>query len=176
MQLKVLRGTDEMFFTLSPRVKPPEGEGALGVGFTEIGFVAKPIGESIWLGALRVGEVFKLTLIGLGSLLSGLFTAGEVPEGIVGPVGIFSFVYKSAQIGLVYLLQILGLISINLAVLNMIPFPALDGGQLAFILLEKIKGSPLKTSTKAIVNASGIAFLLLLVLIVSVRDVWTIFS
>jgi len=174
MELRILRGSEELFFTVVPRVDTPEGEGAVGVGFVEIGFEARPLGESLWLGLIRTGEVVVLTYQGLGSLLGGIFTSGKVPEGIVGPVGIFSFAYQSGQIGLVYLLQVLGLISVNLAILNLIPFPALDGGQLVFIIIEKIKGTPLKTSTKAMVNAGGIALLLLLVVIVSVRDVWTL--
>ncbi|MBS3903461.1 MAG: site-2 protease family protein [Anaplasmataceae bacterium] len=176
MVVRVLRGGEELFFNIIPRVNPPEGEGALGIGFTEIGFQSLPIGESLRLGFWRTLEVVVMTFYGLGSLFQGLFTSGEVPEGIVGPVGIFSFAYQSSQIGLVYLVQILGLISLNLAVLNLIPFPALDGGQILFILIEKIKGSPIRTSTKALVNAGGMALLLILIVVVSIRDVWFVIS
>ena len=73
--------------------------------------------------------------------------------------------------GFAYLLHFLGLISINLVVLNLIPFPALDGGQVLFLLIEKLKGSPIPVKFERIVNATGFAFLLLLMVLVTVQDV-----
>ena len=78
---------------------------------------------------------------------------------------------ESGRIGLIYLLQLIALISLNLTVVNLIPFPALDGGRFFMILIEKIKGSPISRKTEAAVNTIGFAFLILLMLLLTIRDV-----
>jgi regulator of sigma E protease len=82
---------------------------------------------------------------------------------------------QSSQLGWVYLIQLLGLISLNLAVINIVPFPALDGGRLLFVLIEKLKGTPISSRTEAIVNSAGFAFLLVLMVLITVSDVGRLF-
>lgn len=176
VSLEVMRTGKNIVVKVTPRLEPPAGEGALGLGFREVGIEPQSFPEAIGLGLEQSIEVVKVTFSGLGDLLSTIFRKGSVPDGVVGPVGIFSFAYDSGRIGLVYLLQVLGLISINLAVLNLLPFPALDGGQLVFIVIEKVRGTLLKTSTKSIVNTAGLLMLLLLIVLISVRDISGVLS
>lgn len=89
----------------------------------------------------------------------------------MGPVGIFSIAEETGQIGLAYLLQFLGIISINLMIVNCIPFPALDGGRFLMVLIEKIKGSALSYKVEAWVNGIGFALLLTLMVLLTVRDI-----
>ena len=89
----------------------------------------------------------------------------------MGPVGIFFVAQQTGQIGLIYLIQLIGLISINLTVINLVPFPALDGGRLFMILIEKIKGSPVSRKVEAWANGLGFAFLIVLITLITVRDI-----
>ncbi len=86
-------------------------------------------------------------------------------------MGIFSVAQETGKIGLIYLVQLIALISLNLAVINLIPFPALDGGRFFMILVEKIKGSPIPRKVESAINVAGFAFLILLMVALTVRDV-----
>ena len=88
-----------------------------------------------------------------------------------GPVGIVGVVGDAAKFGFIYLLSFTALISINLAVINLIPFPALDGGQLLFILIEKIKGSRINPKVANILNMIGFCLLMLLMVIITYHDI-----
>lgn len=80
-------------------------------------------------------------------------------ESITGPVGIFYFTGKAAELGFVYLLNLMGLLSMSLAIFNFLPFPVLDGGHIFFLLLEKIRRKPLSARTQTIAAQVGMVFL-----------------
>ncbi len=104
-------------------------------------------------------------------MFKDLFFHASLPQGIVGPVGIFGIAGETGKLGLIYLLQFLGIISVNLTVLNLIPFPALDGGRALMIILEKIKGSPFSRRVEVVANSVGFALLILLMIVVTFRDI-----
>lgn len=95
---------------------------------------------------------------------------------IAGPVGIVGLVGEASTLGFVFLLNFTAFISINLAVINLLPFPALDGGRLSFLLIESIKGSPIKPEAANIANMIGFGLLILLMLIVTYSDITRIIS
>jgi len=103
--------------------------------------------------------------------LRGLFTRTVSAENLAGPVGIFSLSYAVTQFGIGTLLYFLGLISINLAILNIFPIPVLDGGHLLFLAIEKIKGSPVALKTQIAAQTIGLILLLLLVVFVTYNDI-----
>ncbi|TSC88912.1 MAG: Uncharacterized protein G01um10143_809 [Parcubacteria group bacterium Gr01-1014_3] len=173
--LTVLRGEEELELAVVPRVKTPDGQGPLGVVLSDTG-----VDRQSFFGSLSEGFQQAIATIGmifqsLYGLLLTLFTEGKVLDGFVGPVGIFGIANQAGSLGLLYLVQLLALISLNLAVLNVLPFPALDGGRLFFLLIEKIKGSPIAPEREAFVNAIGFGFLLLLMIAVTVRDIIILF-
>ena len=88
-----------------------------------------------------------------------------------GPIGIAQYTGQAARVGWSYLLQFVALISVNLAVLNLIPFPALDGGRLLFVGLEKLRRKPMPHKVEAIINTIGFALLILLMIYVTTKDV-----
>jgi regulator of sigma E protease len=88
-----------------------------------------------------------------------------------GPVGIAVITGQAAKLGFTYLMQFTALISINLAVLNSIPFPALDGGRLLFIVIEKLRRRPVSRKIENAVNTAGFAFLVLLMIYITTKDV-----
>ena len=97
--------------------------------------------------------------------------AHEVPKEVSGPIGIAVLTKQAANLGFVYLLQLVALISLNLAVLNLIPFPALDGGRLLFLGIEKLKGSKVNPKIENMVHSVGIVLLLALVALITYRDI-----
>ena len=159
--------------TLIPREDHPEGEGALGVVVTDTGLKANGIIESLWLGFTNALTTFGAIFVALSGFLWGALTGNfETLSQVSGPVGVFNVVRQAGELGAVYLMQLLGLISLNLAVLNLIPFPALDGGRLLFISLRKLFGEKIFThKIEVIVNVTGFALLLLLMIVVTYKDI-----
>jgi len=169
--LKIKRGNDIFEATLAPRKNPPAGQGPIGVSLVEIGFPAEPFFKSFYRGLTATFQTLGLVAGGLWTFFSRLFVSPEVLETVAGPVGIFALSARAGYLGLVYLLQLLAFISLNLAVLNLIPFPALDGGRFLMLIFEKIKGKPISRRLQMAVNAVGFVFLIGLMLVITWRDV-----
>ncbi|PIR89207.1 MAG: RIP metalloprotease RseP [Candidatus Harrisonbacteria bacterium CG10_big_fil_rev_8_21_14_0_10_40_38] len=168
---EVLRGSEKIEINTTPRLNPPEGEGSLGIMLAEGG-----IPKHSFFSAIGQGFTASLKLLGsifaaLFGLIAGIFTGTAGLDQFVGPVGIFQIASQSAQFGIVYLLQLVGLISLNLVALNILPLPALDGGRLVFLIFEKIKGSPLPQKFEIWANALGFILLLLLMIVITIKDV-----
>ena len=88
-----------------------------------------------------------------------------------GPVGIAVLTGRVARLGLIYLLQFAAMLSINLAIINILPFPALDGGRLLFLAIEKIRGRAMNQKIESLVHTVGYALLMLLIVTVTYRDI-----
>lgn len=169
--LSVRRGSERLTRSVVPRVAPPPGEGSLGVSLIDSGAPRQSIPRALVTGLEKTLFVSWFTLFSFGQLLFTLFTQGTLLGDVVGPVGIFSVASETSQLGILYLIQLIALISINLAVINLLPFPALDGGRFFMILVEKLKGSPISRKTEALVNGIGFAFLLSLMVVITIHDI-----
>jgi len=160
---------------LVPRTNPPEGEGALGISLALTGVVSYPWHEAVWRGAYNAALITINTVIGYGILFKTLLLKGKLIADVSGPIGIASLTGQAARIGLNYLMQFVALISINLAILNIIPFPALDGGRAVMIIIEKLKGSPVNKKIEQGINTIGFALLLMLMIYVTFKDIVKLF-
>lgn len=103
--------------------------------------------------------------------MSSMFTGKVKIEDVSGPVGIVKVIGDTAQKGLINLVYLSGIISLNLGFLNLIPIPALDGGRFLFLLVEAIRGKKVNQEKEAMVNLVGFAVLMLLMIVVTVHDV-----
>lgn len=170
-EIAILRNGKEIDLTVTPRVTVGPDEGPIGIALSEGGTVSEPFLQALWDGLrtsfILAGMIFQV----LWQLIRNLFAHGTLLAGVVGPVGIFGVAEESGRIGLIYLVQLLGIISLNLAVVNLIPFPALDGGRFLMIIIEKIKGSAIPEKVEAWINGLGFAFLLLLMVLLTIRDI-----
>lgn len=170
--LNIVRNEENLVVKVTPRLSPPAGEGPLGVSLMDGG-----VSRHGFFGALYEGGKVSVNILGfifmsLFGLIASLFHGNwGVTANITGPVGIFGFLGTASSLGFVYLLQILGLISLNLTAINVIPFPALDGGRLFFILYEKLSGGRLNYKFETAAHAVGFAVLILLMAAVTVRDI-----
>ncbi len=167
------RNSQQVAVELTPRVNPPEGEGAVGVAVSNYDNVFYPAWQMPFRGT-KVGleEAFawtKMMFEGLWQMISGLF-AGQKPE-VRGVVGIYEITKTVAAEGILPVIKFMGILSINLAVINILPFPALDGGRFAFIMLEKAIGKRIKPKIEAYINMAGMAILVTLMVLITVADV-----
>lgn len=151
-------------FDTSSELEPTHGIGiGLGVRF--------PWWVNFWLGLRETVKLVGLIFVGLWGLIASLVSQGKVGEGVVGPVGIAVISGQAVQLGLVYVLYFAALLSANLAIFNLLPLPALDGGRLLFLLIERIEGKPVNAKTESIVHAVGFISLLALAALITLRDV-----
>ena len=171
IEVLVRRGGKEVPIKVIPRVEVPKNEGALGVSLLDAGMAPMNPAQALTGGFERAILISWLTLVAFLGLLQQLLFQGILPPDVVGPIGIFGVAQDTGQLGLIYLFQLIALISLNLAVINLLPFPALDGGRFFMIVLEKIKGSPISRKTETIVNGVGFVFLLLLMVVITVHDI-----
>lgn len=167
----VERGGQVLEKELVPRVNPPAGEGALGISLALTGEVRYPFLPAIIEAGKQTWFLFANIVIGFATIIKNVFVHGSPGADLSGPIGIAQYTGQAARVGWTYLLQFVALISVNLAVLNLIPFPALDGGRLLFIGLEKIRRKPIPHKVEAIVNTIGFALLILLMIYVTTKDV-----
>lgn len=170
VNLKIARGGKVFDYQIIPRLNPPPGQGALGISLARTGVVKSP-----WY--LAIPNAARDTFLMLTALISGyigiiknIFLTGKAGIEVTGPIGIAVITGQAARQGWVFLIQLTAWISINLAVINSLPFPALDGGRLLFVLIEKLKGSPVPRKLEASINAAGFAFLLALMVIITAKD------
>ncbi|MEK7535449.1 MAG: M50 family metallopeptidase [Patescibacteria group bacterium] len=111
------------------------------------------------------------TASGLFQFITNIFRGQASFEGVVGPVGIAGIIGQASEQGFSSLLLITAILSLSLAVINLVPFPALDGGRLLFVIIEAIKGSPIKERVARIMNTIGFSILILLMIIITYRDI-----
>ena len=175
VNLNVERAKEKVIVKVVPRLSVPEGEGNLGVFLVESGLPKLGIFPSFWQGLKTALQMARAIFLGLVDLIIGVFTDISILEKFVGPVGIVNVAIETAKLGVVHFLQLLALISLNLAVFNVIPIPALDGGRLLFLLIEKIKGKPLTQKIEMAANGLGFAFLFFLIITITVKDILTLF-
>jgi len=153
------------------------GRAAVGLGVDNVGILKLSLPRSVVAGAQMFAKLTWLTARGLAGLITDLFRGrSELLGQVVGPIGLASLVGSTVTLGFGYLLFFTAVISINLALLNLLPFPALDGGRLLFLLIEKIKGSPIKPRVAQILNLISFALLILLMIVVSFHDLQKFFG
>jgi len=171
----VERGNQVLEKEIIPRVFYPEDEGPLGVALARTAIVSYPWYQSLYKGVVDTISLTWLIIVAFVTIIWQLITTGKLVVEIAGPVGIFDLTGQAAQLGFIYILQFTAILNINLAIINALPFPALDGGRLLFLAVEKIKGSPISQKIENIAHTAGFVILILLMIAVTWRDVVRLF-
>lgn len=135
----------------------------------------RSVGKAIQLAGKETVFMTEQTVVGIYTLIKSLATTGHVPEGITGIVGIAVLTYSSVQEGFMTYLRLIALLSLSLAILNVLPLPALDGGRLLFVLVEMVIRRPLNQRFELITNAVGFFLLIALIIIITFNDVIHLF-
>ena len=172
VSLKLERGNETLVVTLIPRASPPSGEGPVGIT-TAPNIISKsyPFWQAPVVGSLQALKFTSAMLGGLRDLVADLFTRAQVPQDIGGVVRIGYVTHLAAQEGILAILQWVGLLSLNLAIINALPIPALDGGRLVFVLIEAATKKKVPAKFERIIHSVGLALLLLLVVIITYNDI-----
>lgn len=158
-----------------PVIDSTDDKAKIGISMDEIGTAKLPIFSALWEGMRLNWLMTKGTVLGLYTLVKeGIQGKGSL-DSVTGPVGMVGIVGDAYKFGFVYLMSFAALISINLSIINLLPFPALDGGRLLFLLIEKIKGSRINPKVANTVNAIGFYLLIALMLVITYHDVIKLF-
>jgi regulator of sigma E protease len=165
------RGSEEIAKTITPLSGSELQKGEIGVGLVKTATVKYPWYEAIYKGAETTVSLTFEILKAFGKIIGDLFTGQKVGVEVAGPVGIAVLTGQVITLGFIYVLQFAALLSINLAIINLLPIPALDGGRLLFIIIEKIKGSPVKQATEARFHQVGFILLMILMALIVFRDI-----
>lgn len=165
--------------TVTPRADPPANEGPLGVTITSTEIYFPPIWQrpfwGVYYGFKEAFAWGSTVLVSLGGMFGNLFQ-GEIPKDVSGPVGIFAVTSEAAKVGVLALINFIGIFSVNLAILNILPFPALDGGRLLFIALEALFGRRVLPKVEATIHTIGMVILLVLLVAITAGDVRRLIS
>lgn len=164
---------------VTPRENPPEGEGSLGVAVATVPIMKydkKPWYSAPFYGAVEgIKESYlwsREIFSGIVALFGNLIT-GKIPDGLSGPIGVVRVGNEAQGAGLLVYLRFVAIISINLGIFNLFPIPALDGGRLAFLVVEKIVGKRRVAKVEGWVNGIGFLLLIGLLIIVTFLDLTT---
>ena len=143
----------------------------MGVALAMVDVVSEPVHIAVIEGTKQTYKTLIAVTVGISTLVYDALLFQADLSGVAGPVGIVGLVEEASQFGLTSLLLFTALISINLAVINLLPFPALDGGRLLFVAIEVIKGSPIRPVWVARLNTLGFFLLILLMVAVTWSDI-----
>lgn len=175
ISLTVVQGGNENTVLTTPRENPPEGEGSLGVVISpnvDVYFpplLLRPF-YGIYYGVLDSWFWAKAIVVGIGTIFGQLFS-GSIPQDVAGPVGIYAVTAQAASFGILTLINFVGILSLNLGVLNILPFPALDGGRLIFFAFEGLTGKKVSPKVESWVHGIGMLILLAALLAITVGDI-----
>jgi len=147
----------------------------IGIYMENVGTVKLNPFLALWEGGKLTLTTFKQVAIGLGTFLLQVVKGNGDFSQVSGPVGIVSLVGDAANFGFVYFLGFVAFISLNLAVINLIPFPALDGGRVLFVIIEAVTRRPIKPKIANAFNAAGFFLLITLMLVITYRDIMKFF-
>lgn len=171
--LTVKRGNDVLAKKMIPRLSPPEGEGSLGIGLTRTGLINYSWYEAPLQGILATYQLSANVVDGWILGVKSILGLAELPDGVklelMGPLGIFDLLSEYFQMGVNYFLFLVALISVALALANILPIPALDGGKLLFLTIESIRRKPINHKLEQRITSVFFALLIILMIFVTVK-------
>lgn len=174
IELTIKNEKEEKKVSVLVRENPPAGEGSMGVAISNIETIKLPwyqFYKGIFAGFQEAYYWGKIIGVGVVKMIGGLFV-GHVPKDVSGPLGMFqaTSIIKKSQ-GMLAVIHFFGIVSVNLAVVNILPIPALDGGRILFVLYEMIFKKKANQKFEMAVNNFGMIFLLALILLITVGDI-----
>lgn len=171
VDVELRRGKESIRLELTPELDEASGRKIMGVALVESAVVSYPWYEALPKGVYATGFYVKEIVLSLADLIKGLFVGQKPGVEFSGPVGIAVLTGQAARLGFTYLLQFAALLSVNLAVINILPIPALDGGRLLFIIIEKFRGRGVRPIVEAVTHRIAFFLLLGLIVIVTIKDI-----
>lgn len=167
----VLRDSRQIPVTLIPRKEYPKGEGPTGIAISDLETKTYPLSQAPFKAVeINLQRAWDM-LAGIGGLIGRLIRLQPVGQDVAGPIGIAAVTGQAVKFGFKAVLEFMSILSLNLAVLNVLPIPALDGGRLAFVFLEKMLGKKVKPAFEQSTHQIGMIVLFILILLISINDI-----
>lgn len=161
-------------FTVTPRENPPENEGPMGVSINDSEIYFPPIWQRPFIG---IAKGFEESLFWGNQVFFGIIgifqdaARGQAPKDLGSPIAIYAVTTEATKYGILALINLVGILSVNLAILNIMPFPALDGGRLLFIFIEGIFGKKVAPKIEGYIHTAGMVLLLTLLGVLVFGDI-----
>jgi regulator of sigma E protease len=175
MSFEIKRGNNVL--TKDIQLRTDLIKGALGVVVTEDSKIHYPWWKVPLTSFVETGKTIGLIVKLFGNLIKDIFISGKVSADVAGPVGIYNLTGQAVILGLLFLLKFVALLNINIGILNMIPFPALDGGRLIFLLVEFLRGGKkINPKVENAIHSTGFVVLIVLLLLITYRDIINLFK
>lgn len=178
VSFEIDRGGKILDFELTPvggLIGDNEDRKIVGINMDMVGTLRLPIHKAVYEGGKATLNITYLTADGLFGLIKDAVQGEADVSTVTGPVGIVGLVGDASRLGFAYLVTFTALISINLAIINLVPFPALDGGRLLFVAVEAVTVRPINAKFAGYANTIGFALLITLMLFVTYRDILKLF-
>ena len=170
------RSGDVYSVNVVPQMSETLGRSILGVAVEDVGTLVLPsFGSAVVEGTKYTGAAIVGIAGGLHSFLMNVIAGSANFEEVAGPVGLFGIVGDAAAGGSVAIIMLTAVISINLGIINLLPFPALDGGRLLFLGIEAVRGKPIQPQIINVLNSLGFFFLIFLMIMITYHDVVKMF-
>jgi len=173
--LFVERNGKKTTITIIPRKNPPRNQGPLGVVITSFAIKKYPFYQAPYFGLVHSLTITKKIVVELTKTLIQFITFKKPDVSVSGPIGIAYFTQEAIKFGKNAVLELIALLSLNLAIVNLLPFPALDGGRLIFAFYELITKKPFNKKLEKYLNFFGFIFLITIAIIVSINDILKIY-
>lgn len=171
VELNIERNKESITKTVAIDTNKDTGKGELGIGLIATGIISYPLPLAIYHGFKSTVLLAVQIIVSFYTILKSIFAGHGTGMEVSGPVGIAVLTGQVSKLGFVYLLQFAALLSINLGVINFLPFPALDGGRAIFVLIEKIRRKQISQKVEGLIHAAGFSLLLLLIAVITFKDI-----
>jgi regulator of sigma E protease len=176
LHIKINRSGEEILVTTTLEFSEETQNQQIGVMLADAAIVRYPWYIALYKGFVAAGMAFVNIFIALGYLVKNLISGNGMAFEVSGPVGIAVLLGQSARLGASYLINATAMISLSLAAINILPIPALDGGRIMFLAIEKITKKPVPIKYEQIAHTIGFALLMLLVILVTGKDILNFFK
>ncbi len=174
LNLLIKRADQELSISVTPELI--EENTAVGVALEKVGLVSFSPPRALWEGMSRTVYLTGAIAVGLTTFLAQAIAGSADLSQVAGPVGIVGLVGDASAMGFVHLIQFTAFISINLALINLLPFPALDGGRLLFVAIESVKRTPINPKIAGTLNGIGFILLIILMIVITYNDIFRLLN
>lgn len=169
--LTIKRNEKEFDVKLIPKYYEDTKKVIMGIMLVKRGVISYPWYIAIIEGFKTTINLTKEILLAFTNLFKNIIVKQTISVDLSGPVGIAIITSEVAKLGFIYLLQFTAILSLNLAIINFFPLPALDGGRVMFLLIEKIRGKSINSHVESVIHNIGLYLLFLLVIVITYRDI-----
>lgn len=171
MNMTILRDGKEKALPITPKEIKENDQVSYQYGFSLKNHLVHDFFSAVKYGFTKMFSLIHQMILIIAYLLLGKLSISS----LAGPVGIYTVVDQSAKAGILSLIYLLGFLSLNVGFINLLPIPAFDGGRLLFLIIEKIKGSPVKPKIENTIHAIGFVFLMVLMVVITYHDILRLF-